>query len=244
MLNLCELEYEDGIRSMIEGRYRKAASKLKSSLERATNEGLLLQRMRSMFAYIEVLTLSGQIERAEKLICSTIQESEKMFAGKDAIFHALTLSSAARHYFLHLQDLNRALPALKAATVILNTSPASHVIPEFVEVYFRLHDCLLALGQLEQAVETAEDAVVFCKRRLGQNDASVPFSYFLLLSTLRQMGCDENASFFRQLVKEFEHHCGKIKYDKADLIELLVTDGDCRERKFGLELKRAFHNRE
>jgi hypothetical protein len=244
MLHMCELEYEDGIRSMIDGHYRKASTKLKSSLERATNEGLLLHRMRSMFAYIEVLVLSGQVEKAERLMRSTIQESDRMFAGPDRIFHALTLSSAARHYFLHLQDTNRAVPALRAAATILKNCDVSEIIPEFAEIFFRLHDCLMTCGLLEEAVEAAEDAIVFCKRQLGVSDSSVPFAYFLLLSTLRQLGCNENATFFQQLVAEFEQYCDTIKSDRADLIELLVTHGKHRERKFGLELKRAFRNRQ
>jgi tetratricopeptide (TPR) repeat protein len=239
MLDLCEAEYQAGIESMDRGQYRKAAAKFKASIERATNEGLLLYRMRSMFAYIEVLTLSGDTVKAEKLLNSTINESERMFVGKEA-FHALTLSSASRHHFLHSGNAERALPLLREAASILKDSSIQEM-PELTEVFFRLLDCLRESGHLEEAVRVGEDLIVFCKKQLGAFDAAVVFAYFLLIDTLRMIGTNEKEKWFQQLVVEFRRHCEMITTDKADIVPTIAI-GDCKNsyKHFGMALWQAY----
>lgn len=223
MFNSCKQDFQAGVRLFERKQYRKSAEKFKRSLERATRQGLLKNRIDCLIAYAESIYFCGQQDEALFLISSALEESTRMFSDPDErLHHALTLWNAGRAHLFTTGDYYKSRQLFSECVEIMRGYPSS-VLTDFIPAYLGLWDSMNQLGEYNESLELCEEALRFCTEAAGEFDVSIVV--FLLLSLIAQqrLAMDFEASDqFEQLAQRLSEPDRYLQTDCAKLRKLFA----------------------
>lgn len=223
MFNSCKQDFQAGVKLFERKQYRKSAEKFKRSLERATRQGLLKNRIDCLIAYAESIYFCGQQDEALFLISSALEESTRMFSDEDErLHHALTLWNAGRAHLFTTGDYSKSRQLFGECVDIMRGYPSS-VLTDFIPAYLGLWDSMNQLGEYTESLDLCEEALRFCAEAAGENDVSIVVFLLLSLITQQRMGLDFEASDqFDKLAQRLSEPDRYLQTDRVKLRKLVV----------------------
>ena len=224
MLQLLEVDLNNGLNLMKQGKCAQATAKLKRVWDQSVRKGSHRLRIDSMAAYARSIIGHGRGEEAHAILGCAYEESKTFFAETEPIEHAHTLLNIAEAYN-NVSLTHRVRPLVeRSIAIILKNEPATIVQrhptapPWIVDALILIYNCQIESGDYEKAGGFAHWAATFCDVAFGEFDASVFFFQSLTLLTNCTAGkFDKGTELFTDLELRANDFATYLTSDKANI---------------------------